>query len=93
VVSGGGPWGPSVVKQRSKRDCESTGSQTQTGIAGGDLSCFGGNGSGAPDRIPGALFRGGDFSSGSFAGVFAVRSDFDPWVAPHGIKFGFRCAR
>ena len=67
---------------------------TQTGIGGGDLSCFGGNGSGAFNQIPGALFRGGSFRDGALAGVFAVRSDFDPSDGPFsGVIFGFRCAR
>jgi hypothetical protein len=61
------------------------------GIAGGDFSCFGGNGSGAYSEIPGALLRGGSYVDGSAGGVFAVSSSRDPsYVAAN---FGFRCAR
>ena len=45
---------------------------SQTGIAGGDISCFGGDGSGAFNQIPGALFRGGYWGDGSNAGVVAA---------------------
>jgi formylglycine-generating enzyme required for sulfatase activity len=64
---------------------------TQTGLAGADVSCFGGNGSNGVDRIPGALLRGGAWVIGSLAGVFAVRSDLLP-VEPFNY-IGFRCAR
>jgi len=64
---------------------------TQTGIAGGDFSCFGGNGSGGFNQIPGALVRGGGFGNGMFAGVFAVDSSFVP-SSSIGFR-GFRCAR
>jgi len=40
---------------------------------------------------PGALFRGGDFFSGAFAGVFAVYGVYTPSDANDGI--GFRAAR
>jgi formylglycine-generating enzyme required for sulfatase activity len=67
---------------------------SQTGIAGGDRSCFGGPGNinGLPElSIPGALIRGGSFFSfGSGAGVFAVFVD-PPQVLSS--TFGFRCAR
>ena len=64
---------------------------TQTGIAGGDASCFGGDGSGVANDIPGALTRGGAFSSGTRAGVFAVFAQGVPSASGDGI--GFRCAR
>jgi formylglycine-generating enzyme required for sulfatase activity len=64
---------------------------TQTGIAGGDYSCFGGNGSGAFNQIPGALARGGTFFNGSAAGVFTLSSFSVPSVFEDVI--GFRCAR
>jgi len=64
---------------------------SQTGIAGGDLSCFGGNGSSSSARIPGALIRGGFWRDGTAAGVFAVRAHVSPSNSDFGI--GFRCAR
>src|SRR5437867_2120736 len=71
---------------------------SQTGIAGGDLSCFGGPGTtgnagetGAFLSIPGALFRGGFWFSGTNAGVFAVFARDGPSLSLDGI--GFRCAR
>jgi formylglycine-generating enzyme required for sulfatase activity len=65
---------------------------SQTGIAGGDSSCFGGNGSGAFNQIPAALIRGGNFDSASSAGVFALDATRDPsFFFVSGI--GFRCAR
>ena len=64
---------------------------SQTGITGGDLSCFGGDSSSAFAHIPGALIRGGNWSFGSGAGVFAVDSFSDPSLSSNGI--GFRCAR
>jgi hypothetical protein len=63
---------------------------SQTGIAGGDLSCFGGNGSGASNQIPAALLRGGEWYTGASAGVFAV-TVVDP--SESGGVAGFRCAR
>jgi hypothetical protein len=62
-----------------------------TGIAGGDFSCFGGNGSGALAEIPGTWFRGGTWFAGTGAGVFAVLADF--YQADTYPDFGFRCAR
>jgi len=67
---------------------------SQTGIAGGDFSCFGGPGDpgGNPfNSIPGALFRGGNWKDGTGAGVFAVLA-FDGPSGPSDV-FGFRCAR
>ena len=55
---------------------------------GSDYSCVGGNS--VPD-LPGALIRGGGFSHGSSAGVFAVYAFNDPSVS--NFIFGFRCAR
>src|SRR5262245_28858289 len=54
----------------------------------GDLSCVGAP---AQPGAPAALVRGGSFLDGQGAGVFNVRSDFDPSFADVGI--GFRCAR
>lgn len=64
---------------------------SQTGIAGGDISCFGGEASLAYLNIPGALVRGGHWGGGTGAGVFAV----DASNAPSDSLFhiGFRCAR
>ena len=45
---------------------------TSAGIAGGDVSCFGGPGGSGASALPGALIRGGDWGHGTFAGVFAV---------------------
>ena len=64
---------------------------TQTGIAGGYFSCFGGSGSGAFYQIPGALLRGGGWSDGEGAGVLAVRFGDTPSFSFSVI--GFRCAR
>jgi formylglycine-generating enzyme required for sulfatase activity len=64
---------------------------SQTGIAGGDLSCFGGNGSGAFNQIPGVMNRGGFFVQGTGAGVFEVEAGNDPSTS--FLRFGFRCAR
>src|SRR5947209_8018628 len=65
-----------------------------TGIAGEDLSCFGGNGShgGAFDQIPAALIRGGEWRSGTSAGALFVVADDNPSLASDR-AFGFRCAR
>jgi formylglycine-generating enzyme required for sulfatase activity len=64
---------------------------SQTGIGGGDFSCFGGDGSAAELRIPGALFRGGAFGTNTFSGVFAVSAGDTP--ADFDASIGFRCAR
>ena len=64
---------------------------TAVGLAGGDFSCFGGNGSGASNQVPGALIRGGDWGVVTFAGVFAVFAGGDPSLSDAPI--GFRCAR
>ncbi len=64
---------------------------TLTGIAGGDSSCFGGDGTGAFNQIPGALVRGGFWMDGTAAGVFAVNSFNAP--SSSFSTFGFRCAR
>ncbi len=64
---------------------------TQTGLAGSDISCFGGNQSGDSSQIPAPLIRGGHFSSGRDAGVFAVFADSH--AALFGSSIGFRCAR
>lgn len=57
---------------------------------GNDVSCVGGPGSGFSD-VPGALNRGGDFTLGANAGVFAVSAFSAPSFALGNI--GFRCAR
>jgi hypothetical protein len=64
---------------------------SEAGIAGGDFSCFGGNGSGAFNQIPGALIRGGYWNNGTDAGVFAVAASLGPSIPLPNI--GFRCAR
>jgi formylglycine-generating enzyme required for sulfatase activity len=71
---------------------------SQTGIAGGDASCFGGPGTTSNggetspfNSIPAALWRGGDFDEGPLAGVFAVSASFHP--SGLGFEIGFRCAR
>jgi hypothetical protein len=66
---------------------------SQTGIAGGDYSCVGkvGSSTSALYHIPGALVRGGSWSYGALAGVFAVDGSGYPSDS-HG-NFGFRCAR
>jgi len=58
---------------------------------GSDDSCIGGD-TASVATLPGALFRGGYWGSGSGAGVFAVIGfGGDPSFASGGI--GFRCAR
>ncbi|MEB2283050.1 MAG: hypothetical protein B6D46_03590 [Polyangiaceae bacterium UTPRO1] len=68
---------------------------TQTGLPGGDYSCFGGagtpSGPGTSANIPGALIRGGFWGYGTLAGVFTVFGGFNPSAADNGL--GFRCAR
>jgi hypothetical protein len=65
---------------------------SETGIAGGDFSCFGGNASTPSARVPGAWFRGGGAAlTGTFAGVFAVSSVPVPSFSDAAV--GFRCAR
>jgi len=65
---------------------------TAVGLAGGDSSCYGGDGNGAAfTKVPGALLRGGDWCGGTLAGVFAVNADFIPSVSFS--LLGFRCAR
>jgi hypothetical protein len=61
---------------------------TATGLPGGDFSCFGGDGS---PKVPGALFRGGNWFDGTNAGVFTVRAYIFPSVS--GGSIGFRGAR
>jgi len=57
---------------------------------GTDLSCFGGPGS-AFSNFPAGLVRGGHWSDGTAAGVFAVNGDTLP-TGPDS-RLGFRCAR
>ena len=65
---------------------------TSAGVAGGDVSCFGGSGGGgSAAALPAALIRGGLWESHTAAGVFAVSASFDPSYSNDG--FGFRCAR
>jgi hypothetical protein len=64
---------------------------TSAGITGLDASCFGGTGGGGSASLPGAFFRGGHWSDGAFAGVFAARADVAPSFSIG--SFGFRCAR
>jgi formylglycine-generating enzyme required for sulfatase activity len=64
---------------------------TSTGIAGGDISFFGGDGAAASSNIPGALVRGGEWSFGTFSAVFAVDASWQPSTPQPFI--GFRCAR
>lgn len=64
---------------------------TEAGIAGGDISCFGGDGASSFRRIPAALLRGGDRFYGESAGVFAVLASFRPVTIQGSI--GLRCAR
>src|SRR6266542_288694 len=53
-----------------------------------DLMCLAGA---STTGGPGALFRGGDFTSSAHAGPFAVVGSFQPFDAPFAV--GFRCAR
>ena len=57
---------------------------------GSDLSCVGGPGS-PYSNLPGALSRGGGWSDGTRAGVFAVDALGNPSDSDVGL--GFRCAR
>ncbi len=63
----------------------------QTGLPGSDVSCYGGNGSGGSNQMPGALLRGGRWIDGTDAGVYAVYASLFPSISNPG--FGFRCAR
>jgi sulfatase-modifying factor enzyme 1 len=54
-----------------------------------DVNCFAG--ADTQDTGFGALDRGGDFSSQDGAGVFAISSGLQPWVANGFV--GFRCGR
>jgi len=65
---------------------------------GGDVSCVGGPGTtgnlgeeSGTLNLPGAFSRGGGFSDGAGAGVFAVNSGVDP--SQRSPAIGFRCAR
>jgi formylglycine-generating enzyme required for sulfatase activity len=70
---------------------------SQTGIAGGDFSCFGGDGGASEGtaagelRIPGAVIRGGAFGTNTFSGVFAASAGQPPTF--FDLSIGFRCAR
>ncbi len=64
---------------------------TEIGLVGGDYSAFGGDGSGGQEAIPGAPVRGGDYATGTYAGVFAVDATRNPRTS--GANIGFRCAR
>lgn len=57
---------------------------------GSDFSCVG-DGTATGATLPGALFRGGGWTDGAGAGVFAVGGNGGPAVA--GSDVGFRCAR
>lgn len=65
-----------------------SGSTTALGYPGAQIPCFGGSRS---PRIPGALFRGGNWVAGTDAGAFAVFAHDVPsyWSD----NTGFRCAR
>lgn len=54
-----------------------------------DVMCL--SGASTTATTPGALFRGGSWSSGTFAGVFTLRADSGPSVSVDII--GFRCTR
>jgi formylglycine-generating enzyme required for sulfatase activity len=58
---------------------------------GSDVSCIGGSGSSTGTNLPGALIRGGNFSDGSNAGVFAADGSVNPSNSYGNV--GFRCAR
>jgi len=65
----------------------------QAGIAGTDVSCFGGDGSTASANLPGALQRGGAWLQGVSAGVFAVQVPAPVRAGGQSQVNGFRCAR
>ena len=60
-------------------------------LPGSDLSCVGGPGGAGDLSLPGAFLRGGNFTDGTDAGVFAVEA-FPPSFHFSPL-FGFRCAR
>jgi hypothetical protein len=64
---------------------------TSASIPGGDVSCFGGPGGAFEFALPRPLLRGGDWTFGLGAGVFAVRAIAAPGFAVSTV--GFRCAR
>lgn len=69
-------------------DFNSNGCSNWSPTYGSDDRCFGGDGI---NQSPGPLIRGGDYSDGTDAGVFAVRNDGTPNSLGQGL--GFRCAR
>src|SRR5207248_2430431 len=79
------------VEDWADRGSNCTDWTTSAGIAGGDLSCFGGPGGSGSSALPAALFRGGRWYDGSGAGVFAALALFVPSGSDFSI--GFRCAR
>jgi formylglycine-generating enzyme required for sulfatase activity len=65
---------------------------TTWGGASSDLTCIGGAGASGPyGNIPGALYRGGHWQSGTEAGTLAVGADITP--DDFFPVLGFRCAR
>jgi hypothetical protein len=58
------------------------------GTFGSDMTCFGES---AGSRFPGALVRGGYWSGGTGAGVFAADGSYAPSLSPFVI--GLRCGR
>lgn len=70
-------------------DLASAGCANWSATFGSDISCLGG--SGTNSQLPGALLRGGTFSLGASAGVFAANGSVVPSSATD--RIGFRCAR
>jgi formylglycine-generating enzyme required for sulfatase activity len=66
---------------------------TQTGVAGNDYACFGGDAAGAFGfaNVPAAISRGGSVNSGVGAGTLAIQNQDPPAVA--AVDGGFRCGR
>jgi len=71
-------------------DLASSGCTNWSATFGDDSSCVG-DGTATGATLPGALYRGGRWSSGTNAGVFAVAGDGSPSFA--GEANGFRCGR
>jgi hypothetical protein len=67
------------------------GCQTWPAAFGSDVSCIG-EGASESLKLPGAFTRGGHWSDGTFAGVFAVSTALGIPSRAEG-ELGFRCAR
>jgi formylglycine-generating enzyme required for sulfatase activity len=82
-------WVEDWADNNSSSDC--TDWTTSAGLAGGDLSCFGGTGVSGSNALPAALIRSGSPPAGSSTGVFFVNASVVPSNSADDL--GVRCAR